>query len=1173
MRIFASLFSFAIVVAGVGAAETPLLRIPKTTPQKIDFLSKADKFDPAQWAEAATVNDFRGAMSVVPEETTFYLWHDGQRLLVGVNAVESNPSEAKAFPRKPSEDLGRDEAVQVVIGPLGNITAALNVGGYDNAYSVQSPVNDFYGYTCNRVGAISRTYNETPMASAGFIAKAGPTSRGWFAVLVIDFAKIGVEDPENTQVLLNLFRHYRGEVYGWHLPSYGGYSSLPFGNGIMLRDGVDKNLVSKAGAPPKYEKPAPQLVAPVSVITVEYYPAAEKVTAQIPRGEASDVAYLRLGDQVVEKNLSPVEETFLDIPAAELQTGKTYTAVAWVENARKEKQLDAQKAFEAVPPPDWGKTPIAMEYLEDKTPRPWTAPVWEDGKVVLDHAEFSFADAVLPQQITVLGNELLSAPVSVTAKVNGKVLPVNVLDGERAGGTAVMLDSTNTAGVEVRTRVEFDGFTIVRLRLNGVDTRELEELQVSIPLAPKVAQYVIVDNNQFLHATGGHGESGNFTIYSKQFWVGNERLGMEFSFDRDCVFSPFDGKQYQLSPEAAEQGATYTVNMVTAKGQVKRPDQIFQFFIQPTPSRREMPLHCGDQIEMWHENWSDYQAYPDMSKLPAITHRANYAHGLNKRLFIYFGHVMAENSPGFKEYGTDLMRYPDAHNGQYSRMYDPGKGVPCRAVCFRDAGADLLIDRIDKIVTATDMDGIYFDGPTVPFPCETIGHDCSDSRNAEWDGNYHRGRILGQRSFLKRLRGVFEAHGKETPFLTHTGGAFHISSMGLCDYFYDGEHLNRYRYGYLLEPWRFIMGYTGNPFGWRGAFIPGTLVTSTLTLKQALAWSLVHGADTPIGSHPLQTAVFSIFKRDSSSKFYDYWHEQPHIVNPNKELLLSYFLNENEAIVVAGNITYGGVQSATVDISGLFPGKELDVYQINSTEPLLFDDGKLTITLPETEYRLYHIIPAGGDRSAYNLPSPVRKIVENPAPAADIERKAFVPEEWRISHNAATATPKALSFEMPMVLQSVKGDDAEAEAELALALPDEFKLKLKLAHFDKMRFRVDDVMIRYDENDGWVFGWLIEGVSEFDLKDYSQVTLIPQGRNYIKREQAVEVEVMMKDGRLTFLYDGCQILTNALPGTETRNSHTLRISAWGGDWLTFDVLELSGKVDAGDIPVRIHPIY
>ena len=161
---------------------------------------------------------------------------------------------------------------------------------------------------------------------------------------------------------------------------------------------------------------------------------------------------------------------------------------------------------------------------------------------------------------------------------------------------------------------------------------------------------------------------------------------------------------------------------------------------------------------------------------------------------------------------------------------------------------------------------------------------------------------------------------------------------------------------------------------------------------------------------------------------------------------------------------------------------------------------------------------------------------------------------------------------MPVVLQSIKGKP-ETEARLNLALPEEFKLRLKLAHKDNMRFYIDNLMIRYDEDDGWVFGWLIEGVSEFDLKDYSQVTLIPQGRNYIKRGTEVEVEIMMKDGRLTFLYDKCQIITEALPAIEFRNSHQLRFSTWGGDWLTFDVLELSDKVDAGDIPVRRHPIY
>ncbi len=1173
MRRFITLFIFTIVAVAVHAAPSvPTLFIPETSSKTLDKLFKVKKFDADQWKEAATVNDLRGAMGVIPEETTFFLLHDGKRLLTAVHSLDHNLNEARAFHRTPEEDLTLDDAVQLVIGPQGTIAVEIKVGGYENAYNAQNPVNDFYGFACNMVGSVSRTYNETPMAEPKFKSRVFLTPDGWFAVMMIDFAQIGVDEPEKTLMMLNLFRFFRGTRYGWYLPSFGGYAAMPFARAIALPADADPSLVTKAGPPPKYEKITPVITPPPQTIQMEYYPVAQKVTIQIPMGSEQDTAYLSVNDQTVSRPLSEVEALRLDLPVKALEVGKSYTAHAWIENPRGEKRLQVSKEFTVQPMPDWGHTRVAMEYLDDKTPDPWTPPVDKKDAVVLGHGTIQYGDNMLPQQIVILDKELLSAPITIHAEAGGKVLPVNHLADSTSNGTSVIRRSDDQPGVEVISRVEFDGFTIVRMRLNNIDARELEKLTLTIPLAKDVARYVIQDNTQFLHATGGHGKSGNLEVYSKEFWVGSEQIGIEFSCDYNCIFSPFDGKQFVLSPEG-ENGATYTVNMVTAKGQVKRPDQIFQFFIQPTPTRREMPLPDSDGMYLWHENWSDYQSYPDMSKLPDLIARAKEFHNINRRLFIYFGHVMQENSPGFKEYGTDLMRYPDASNGSYFRMYDPGKGIPCRAVCFRDAAGDLLIDRIDKIVEEADIDGLDFDGPTVPFPCETIGHDCSDSLNASWDDNWHRGRIPGQRAFLKRLRGVFDKRGKKLPLLAHTGGAFHVSCLSLCDYFYDGEHLNRYRYGYLLEPWKFIMSYTGKPFGWRGNFVPGLLVTSTLTLKQALAWTLVHATDTPVGTHPLQTAVFNIFKREPETKFYDYWHDQPHIVNPDKNFLVSYYLNDREAFVVASNITYHGTQEVTIDISNLFPGKELDVYQVNTTEPLRFADGKLTIKLPVTEYRIYHVMPKdAADRSAFNLPNPVREVRENPPPTADIKRNELRPEDWLFFNNTQPAAPEALKFGMPVVLQSIKGQP-ETEARLNLALPEEFKMRLKLAHQDNMRFYIDNLMIRYDEDDGWVFGWLIEGVSEFDLKDYSQVTLIPQGRNYIKRGTEVEVEIMMKDGRLTFLYDDCQIITEALPAIDFRNSHQLRFSTWGGDWLTFDVLELDDKVDAGDIPVRRHPIY
>ncbi len=1171
---YLSLIAVSVVFAAVAAAANPPnVYIPKVDPEVIDYLFCSDYFVPEEWQDAASVNDFRGALGVIPENTTFFLMHDGERLLTGVYSLDKDPSSARAFVRGPEEDFSLDDSVQLLIGPKGSIAVEIRVGGYEDAYNAQNPVNDFYGFACNMAGSIARSYNETPMAEPNFLANVMPTEDGWFAVILIDFAQIGVDVPEKTELLMNLFRFYRGTRYGWYLPSFGGYAAMPFARAIALPEDADPALVTKAGTPPEYHPVVPGLSQPPQDIVMEYYPIAGKVTIQLPMGSEENTAFLAINDKKISTQLSSVENLRLDLPVDGLAVGEKFTARAWISDPAGAESKHVSRDFTIIEQPDWGHTAVAQEYLDDVTPKPWTAPVDRGDAVALDHGTIEFGDMMLPQQIRILDKELLSGPITVTAIANGEYVPMNLCADTRVNGTSVTRISGTEPGLEVLSRVEFDGFTVIRMRLNNMDARELEELTLSIPLASDVARYVIQDNSQFLHATGGHGKDGNFEVYSKQFWVGNEQIGIEFSNDYACVFSPYNGYQYSLSPET-ENGSVYTVRMVTAKGQVPREDQIFQFFIQPTPTRREIPLPGSDGIYMWHENWSDYQAYPDMTKVPAITARANELHNAGRRLFMYFGHVMQENAPGFKEYGTDLMRYPDAYNGTYFRMYDPGKGIPCRAVCFRDAAGDLLIDRIEKLVDEADIDGLYFDGPTVPFPCETIGHDCSDSLNASWDENWHRGRTLGQRAFLKRIRGIFDSRGKADALLAHTGGAFHVSCLGLCDYFYDGEHLNRYRYGYLLEPWKFIMGYTGKPFGWRGNFVPGLLVTSTLTLKQALAWTLIHATDTPIGTHPLQTAVFSIFQRDPDSKFYDYWHDQPHIVNPDKNFLVSYFLNDREAFVVASNITYRGTQKNTIDISNLFPGRELDIYQVNTTEPLQYADGKLTIELPVTEYRIYHVMPAdANDRSGFALPSPVREIRENPPADSDIIRNSLRQDDWTIVNNVEPVPQEAQAFNMPIVLQSEKGTKVETEARFNKALPMDFKIRLKLAHQDNMRFWIDNVMVRYDEDDGWIFGWLIEGVSEFDLKDYCQVTLIPQGRNYIKRGTEVEVVIIMKDGRLTFLYDDCQILTEALPAIEYHNSHRFQLSTWGGDYLTFDMIELTDVVSEDDIPVRKHPIY
>ena len=1138
------------------SASVPTVKIPQITPKKAEALATAKSFDVEAWKGAAMIRAFQNpssALGQIPEDTAFYLFHDGVQLLAAAHCKEKDFANARAFPRGVDSNLTLDESVQIVLGLEGKVSGTVAVGGYEGAYHEQGRCDHIYEMTTSLAGVSNRCYDETMLPYARFTSVVVRSDDSWTVFFRIPFASVGYDWKRPSTLYFNAFRFYRSERYGWYLPAFGGYHQLPMGKAQLLAQGHESEATVEAVPPPKADSKKEQSVV-LGRLDLEYYAAAGEVGAEIPSGREGALITLTVDGESVSGIGSRHWPTRLKLPV-NAKAGATSTAVFSCND-----QVLQKKEFTVNERPKW-RTGVAKEYLDERVVYPWSSPTFMDGVMTLTHGSMKFDDGMLPVSImSCRGKEILNGPITLEAEANGKQLLVNRRKSFRQTPTAVEMISTARSGLELKTRTEYDGFMTVRARLTGMDTTVPNALRLRIPLAKGLAQYMIKGNSQAMVKLGGYGYHGNM---GDSLWVGDRDGGIIFTFGHYLFFSNTDGRQIELN------GDELVITMVSKDGVKPPKDNVFEFHLQFTPFRNDSikPLNA----DLWFEVWSRYQSYPDLTKIPEMTQRVLQAQKQGKDLYVYFGQVMAENAPEFAAYPKDFTAYP--RRPWYQRAYEPGKGVPCSVVCFRREAGEFMLDKIDTLVAQTGLRGVYLDGPTVPFWCLNLNHPCSPFLPAEWDGSWHEGCIAGQRSYIKRLRGIFESRGIQNPIWHHTGGGFNLATFSHCDYYSDGEQLSRYRRGYLVPPDLFSVIYSGYPFGYQGILWPSFFMDAVMThpFRHAHAWCAPHGIVAAFNTTSYVEEFMKITKRAPETIFYSYTGKQPHIhcLNDNT-LCTSYYLAAAEAVLISSNLVYHGTQKNIVDVSGMFPGKALQVHCLNREETPQFADGKLQFSVAEGDMRVYHICPASIDIKEFGLPNPKRKLAEVPPAMPLQEQKGFQAEKWQIESGIfAPIAESGLPY-------GLKADEQRAVLRYKESLPDNVNLKLKFRHSQKFKFSIDGVDISFDytHTTGGIYhagGWVIENVDRYDYLDRCDVSTKNGGRCYAILDRPVDVDIYIIDNRVSFFYDGVRVLQYGLPAVNHEAGHTISVETKDKSWLAFDLLYL-GLATEKEMPRWSHPV-
>ena len=1139
----ALLISSIAVASGVPEARVPFSALP------IDLDGRVSD---AEWDDAAMIADIRlmGSSQPLRPGTRFYLKHNGKFLLVAVRSLETAPGYPKASRRKPTDLLTNDDAVQVILGTADSLAIApevLKVGGYPGTMDEQGPrPANYYAFTVNSAGSTSRTYNEGVLRRPLFKAAVGQLEGEWTVEMRIPFASAGIDEPTQEPLYANLLRSRPPDLAGWHLPKFGGYVPMPFGKLHLLREGRESERTLQE--PPEETDQA--AVEPQLSAKLKWYPLARRVAADVtgPKRIQGATARLRMkGDLEAKKKLSADgrARVVLNVPNTAMLPAEADLVVTAPDG-----DVLHQETCELAPAdrPAWLGTKVAQEYLTDRVPKPWTRPKVSERSVQLQHCQLRFGSHGLLESFTGSWGELLAGQGEIVLQKSGKNVPLEPASQKLSQqGNSVRIDTRlgfEGGSLEVRAEVDFDGFTIYKLRIRDLPPDKIDGLSVQFPLRKEHAKFVHrmhVQSTQGLTGVGWESKAG-------PLWLGGQDGGLAFNFDVD----PFLSTHRRSQLEVLEQGKQtwLRVNFVDAPGQVTRQDHIFRFFLTPTPTKEPSLRKDGffhTNMGGWFENWSDYQGYPDLKKLPKVKEKARAAHKEDGPFLVYFNMMLAENAPGFARHRSELFIPPGLM--WYKRDYNPGKGIPCWVCCTRGPYGDLLLDGMARLAEEGDVDGVYMDGTSLAWSCDSLAHGPCSVEELTWDEQQVTS-LVGTRNFVKRIRGVFDAKGKAM-LVAHNGGALQIETLSLCDSFYEGEQLSDVRYcrGYRLPLHSAAVCYSGRPWGFRL-----DVLANMIRPRYMMAYAALHDAEVS-GCDELEASVYGDFQ-DEETLYHPYWRSQPHVQHKKGEVLFSYYLNPAAAMLVVSNLTWDA-QQAVLDVQGLFPDEPLtSALNVESGESVPISQGRVTLQIPRHRFVALRIGPGGED----NTPEPDQKKASPLTRTKPVDR--YVSEQWSLNVDSPGVTVEHNvdlgSGRTGPKLQSTIHHDV-AEARLNDPLAGVRTVRLWVQPSGRFGVRMGEAKLIYDGG-------------RFTLQGFDPWNVGRVLRPEFRPGEAEELILTIDEGVLNATYAGQPLAAN-LSILASQDAAELSLWTWAGDSLAFDVLEISGKrtrlyKDAGKHPVR-----
>ena len=177
--------------------------------------------------------------------------------------------------------------------------------------------------------------------------------------------------------------------------------------------------------------------------------------------------------------------------------------------------------------------------------------------------------------------------------------------------------------------------------------------------------------------------------------------------------------------------------------------------------------------------------------------------------------------------------------------------------------------------------------------------------------------------------------------VAHTGGGLDLPTLSLCDSYYEGEQLARYRPDYSMPLHKFAVGYCGRPWGWRTDMIPALWAQQTARL---LPWTLLHDTMAGGSSGELERKIYADYSDDATVAYFPYWRSQSQIKKEKGKVLFSFYKKSDSTMLIVSNLGWQK-QEAVLDLGGLYPAQDIHVRDVATDRLVGLQDSKVSLFL------------------------------------------------------------------------------------------------------------------------------------------------------------------------------------------------------------------------------------
>ena len=558
--------------------------------------------------------------------------------------------------------------------------------------------------------------------------------------------------------------------------------------------------------------------------------------------------------------------------------------------------------------------------IKDMPPPPWTPMVTEGASIACYGREYDFTGSLFPRQIYSQGAEILSRPICLGIKINGKKTEVSsaaVSVREKDKIHALVSGGVEFEGalVEVKNLVEFDGMVKATIRIRTQKKGlSLDGLYFEIPVKKEHSVLYNWKGDSMDPSVSNAGKitaDGLLGDFHHMVWLGDYERGL-------CWFAESTKNWHNMFPEAriqvknTDKENIIRINLVDSSLSLDKPLEIV-FGFQATPVKPYPRSMREWQFNLNHV-WSKGFAYPEpqpledgySSKWFPITKEK--VQPVNKSMqLLWFASAIQPKcflsgkiNPDYYVYYDEWKTNPDE---KIETNFPPNVwqgAVYYTDVCQNSSFRDYYMWKAQKVIKDYGLKGIYTDG--VCSGCKNPMHPCG---YMDRDGNIsYETKIFAARELSKRIYLLLREQSPEQTYWMNSANSILPPIYAFNDLYLNGEYCNAGRmkvtdyYSKVLSPDRIAAEYMGSQWGvaqYMLVMLSGEYAKLPGPQRDLLALIMPHDVQA-MGA--VATSMLRKFNA-GDSQFTGYWKKDKFIGCGDAEILVSYYQHDNKNKVLA----------------------------------------------------------------------------------------------------------------------------------------------------------------------------------------------------------------------------------------------------------------------------------